>query len=139
LAREKVKTSIFFSLILLLGIVLAAAIYFYQVFYKSPYFMSGVKIASTTVAGYTTEKAVSRLQQDLEECKKTPIVFYYQGYSFASTLEELSYPINYEEAVNKVWQQEQERDWPSKLTNLDGSREIFYPLKRNTNRRLKPR
>ena len=61
--------------------------------------------------------------------QKTPVIFYYQGYSFATKLEELSYPINYEEAVNKVWQQEQERDWPSKLTNLDGSREIFYPLK----------
>jgi len=129
LARERIKTSIFFSLILLLGIVSAGAIYFYQVFYKSPYFMPGVKIASTTVAGYTTEQAVSRLKQDLEECNKTPVIFYYQGYSFTSKLEELSYPINYEEAVNKVWQQEQERDWPSKLYNPDGSQEVIYPLK----------
>ena len=125
----KLRTSIFISLILLLGIVLAALLYFYQVFYKSPYFMPGVKIASASVAGYTNQEATSRLKQDIEEHKEAPIVFYYQEHCFESKLGELSYPVNYTEAVENVWRLEQGRDWYSKLRNLDGSSEVTYPLK----------
>ncbi|MDD2510600.1 MAG: VanW family protein [Syntrophomonas sp.] len=129
MAKGKVKTTIVFSLILLLGIASAGAMYFFQVFYKSPYFLPGVKIASTKVGGYTSKQAVSRLQQDLDAYKNIPVVFYYQDHSFENTLAEISYAIDYEDVVNRVWQQEQKRDWTSKLSNMDGSQEVFYPMK----------
>lgn len=129
MAGGRIKTGILISLILLLGIVAAAALYFYQVLFKSPYFMPGVRIASIEVAGYTAEQAAARLQKDMEEYKNTPVTFYYEDYSYAHKLEEISYPVNYKAEVDKVWQEEQQRNWRSKLANLDGSREVNYPLK----------
>lgn len=123
---EHSRRILFLASLVVLGIVCAMIIYFYQIFYESDYFLPGVQIASVEVEGLTREQATDKLNELIDEIYQQPLMFYYQEYNYPSLLNRISQRQDPAAMVEDGWRQEQKRDIKSKLFNLDGSRSITY-------------
>ncbi|MDD3852545.1 MAG: VanW family protein [Syntrophomonadaceae bacterium] len=123
---EHSRRIIFLASLVVLGIICALIIYFYQIFYESDYFLPGVQIASVEVEGLTREQATDKLNALIDESYQRPLMFYYQEYGYPTLLNKVSQRQDPAAMVEDSWRQEQKRDIKSKLFNLDGSRSITY-------------
>ena len=120
---EHSRRILFLASLVVLGIVCAMIIYFYQIFYESDYFLPGVQIASVEVEGLTREQATDKLNELIDEIYQQPLMFYYQEYNYPSLLNRISQRQDPAAMVEDGWRQDK-RDIKSKLFNLDGSRNI---------------
>ncbi len=123
---EHSRRVLFLGSLVVLGIVCALVIYFYQIFYESDYFLPGVQIASVEVEGLTRQQATDKLNELIDELYQRPLMFYYQEYNYPTLLNKVSQRQDPVAMVEDSWRQEQKRDIKSKLFNLDGSRSIIY-------------
>lgn len=130
---ERIKSGLIFVLVLVIGIVAALLLYFYQMFYRSDCFLPGVRVASVAVEGYSREQAEAAILSQLEKAYSTKVTFYNSNYKYETSLGDICQPFDTEEVVAEVWKSEQNRNWRTKVLNLDGSREIIYPVKLNYN------
>jgi vancomycin resistance protein YoaR len=128
LERDKLKSGLTFVLVLLLGITGAVALYFYENFLNTDFFMPGVEIAGISVQGYSQEGAAKAVGIAVNEIYATPVSFYKDDYRKESKLGDLCLPIDAIEVVESVWQEEKKRGWRTKIANLDGNRKINYPI-----------
>ncbi len=129
MAKDKIKTTLLYLLIILVGILCALLLYFYQIFYKSDHYLPGVHITNLSVEGLTIATANEELENTLNDYLATPVLFVHDSYQYKTKLDQLCNIPATKEILKDIWQQEQERDIYSKLANFDGSRSITYPLK----------
>lgn len=127
--QVKWKSIIIYILVILVGINAALALYFYQIFYKSDYFLPGVQIASVSVSGYDQDGATDLLKAELNYLSDTTLSFRYRDYRYDTRLGEVVKPPDPKKIVLDVWEQETQRSLISKILNLDGSKAIEYPIK----------
>ncbi|MDD2586720.1 MAG: VanW family protein [Syntrophomonadaceae bacterium] len=129
MTNKRVKSGFIIILVLIMGIAAAVLLYFYQMFYRSECFLPGVKVATVTVQGYSREQAEEAVLYQLNKVYATPVTFYNSDYTYETTLEEICLPLDPGTIINEVWENEQNRNLTEKIMNLDGSREIVYPIK----------
>lgn len=126
--KEYLKSGLIFIVLVSLGVLAAVMLYFAKYFHAD-YFMPGVVIGGIQVEGSTVEEAESLLNKELERVYKLPVVFYHGEYEEVTTLHKLCQPVNVHGVVTSAWMDEKSRSWHEKITNLDGSRKIVYPVK----------
>lgn len=114
--------------IIVLGIAAALVLYFFQVFNRADYFLPGVKIADIEVAGRNEAEAASLVQKSLDKAYAAQVTFYKDDYSYTTTMGALSRPVDVKTVVAEFWKQETHRDWKRKILNMDGAREVSYPI-----------
>lgn len=127
--QVKWKSMITYILIILLGVSAALIVYFYQIFYKYDQFLPGVQIASVSVSGYDQEGAAHLLDAELNYLFDTPLSFHYQDYRYDTRLGEVIKPLDSNKIILGVWEQEKKRSLIAKILNMDGSKDIEYPVK----------
>lgn len=126
---NKLKTTLLYTFIILVGILSALILYFYENFYRSDHYLPGVHIASLSVQGCSKEEAVSLLDDHIKEYLSAPIVFFVDDYIYETKLKDICYYPSVKEIVDEIWRQEQERSLYSKIVNIDGSKMISYPIR----------
>ncbi|HZK43785.1 MAG TPA: VanW family protein [Syntrophomonadaceae bacterium] len=126
---NKLKTTLLFILIIVIGISSALVLYFYQNFHRSEHYLPGVKIACLSMQGYTIDEAVEKINENLDVFLDTPVTFFYNDYNYVTELKEICLVPSVQKIIDEIWAQEQERDICSKIINLDGSKPILYPIK----------
>lgn len=126
--KEYLKSGLIFIGLVSLGVLAAVMLYFAEYFHADT-FMPGVVIGGVRVEGYTVAEAESLLNEELERVYKLPVIFHYGDYEEVTTLHKLCQPVNVQGVVTAAWMDEKSRSWRDKITNLDGSRRIFYPVK----------
>ncbi|MBO8159809.1 VanW family protein [Thermosyntropha sp.] len=124
----KVKRVALFVLVTISGIIAAAVLYFYNVFYHSDVFLPGVHIANLSVTGLTPEEAEEKLNDYLKNVFNTNVVFTYDNYTYVCKLSDLTNLINIHEVVENAFEKEKNRSIQSKILNMDGSKKINYPI-----------
>ena len=92
--RDKPKSGLTFVLILFLGITGALALYFYENFLNTDFFMPGVEIGGIPVQGYNLEAAKTAVSLGINEMYATPVSFYKDDYRQESKLGDLCLPID---------------------------------------------
>ncbi len=127
--QVKWKSAVTYVLIILLGVSAAVVVYFYQIFYKSDQFLPGVQIASMSVSGYDRYGAAHLLDAEFKYLYDTPLSFHYQDYRYDTRLGEVVKPPDPNQIVLNVWEREKGRSLVSKILNMDGAKEIEYPVK----------
>lgn len=137
--RDKLKSGLTFVLILFLGITGALALYFYENFLNTDFFMPGVEIGGIPVQGYNLEAAKTAVSLGINEMYATPVSFYKDDYRQESKLGDLCLPIDAGKIVESAWQEEKSRGWRNKIANLDGDRKISYPVNIPPNPAVKAR
>ncbi len=128
MTKDKLKSRLFFILVLLLGIILIVMFYIYSDLSKFEQFLPGVRIASVSVQGYNQEQASKLVEEWVNEAYNTQVVFFADDYSHKTNLGELSFPVDVTKAVQDVWNKEKHRNWKSKILNIRGDKWITYPL-----------
>lgn len=128
MAERQWKLTLVYVAVILVGVSLAVAFYFYQVFYRSDRFLPGVEIASLQVSGRDRVQAEQKLDAHLQTVYQQQIIFYHNDYFYYIDLNRLCEPVDVSAAINKIWDSEHRRGIGSKLLNMDGSRTISYPL-----------
>lgn len=124
----KIRSAAIVAGLIILGIIAAFILYFFQIFNRSDHFLPGVTIAGISVSGYTEEEAAAAVQQSLNKAYDTKITFYKDDYTYTTTLGFISEPVDADTLVKKFWKQERMRDWKRKVLNMDGAREVSYPI-----------
>lgn len=137
MTKQNVKSRFIIVLVLLMGIAAAVLLYFYQMFYRSECFLPGVKVATVTVQGYSREQAEQAILYQLDKVYATPVTFYNSDYTYETTLEDICLPLDAGQIINEVWENEQSRNLTEKIMNLDGSKDIVYPIKLGYNPDIK--
>lgn len=127
--NNKLKTTLLYLLIFLIGILSAILLYFFQNFHNVNYYLPGVHIADFSVEGYTEEEAIQELSDKIDYYLDMPIHFFYNDYSYMTKLGDICDTPLIKEIVADTWQQEQNRGIYSKAINIDGSKLINYPIK----------
>ncbi len=115
-------------LLIVIAILAGVGGYFYQQFFLSDKFLPGVKIAGISVQGCSPEEVKQKLQSYLDNAYAIPIVFYADDYQFSTVMRDVCKQVNASQAVEKIFQEERDRDILSKITNLNGSREYDYSV-----------
>ncbi len=126
--KDKLKSGLIFVLVLFLGITGALALYFYENFLNTEFFMPGVEIGGIPVQGYNQEVAAKAVSIAINEMYAAPVSFYKDDYKQESKLGDLCLPIDAGTIVESAWQDEKARGWRTKIANLDGNRKISYPV-----------
>lgn len=129
MTKDRFKSVGLMVLALFLGISLAVILYFYQVLYKADYFLPGVKVASIAVQGYSREESAGLIENWLKNIYDTPVRFNHGDYTYESKLRKLCLAVDTEELIDEIWEKEKQRDLKSKILNMDGSKQVKYPLK----------
>ncbi|PKM76045.1 MAG: hypothetical protein CVU90_14510 [Firmicutes bacterium HGW-Firmicutes-15] len=137
--RDKLKSGLTFVLVLFLGITGALALYFYENFLNTDFFMPGVEIGGIAVQGYNQEAAAKAVSLAIDEMYATPVSFYKDDYSQEIKLGDLCLPIDAGKIVESAWQDEKDRGWRTKIANMDGNRKINYPVNIPYNPEVKAR
>ncbi len=114
--------------IIVIAFLLGVGGYFYQQFYLSDKFLSGVKIIGIPVQGCSQEEAEQKLLRYLNDAYAIPIVFYADDYQYRTLMRDICKEVNAGQAVEKIFRQEHDRGIISKITNLNGSEEYNYTL-----------
>lgn len=126
---NKIKITLLYTLIIIVGILSALLLYFYQNFYRSDYYLPGVHIASLPMQGYSKEEAALLLNDHINDYLSSQVIFFTDEYKYETQLKNLCYNPPVKEIIENIWRQEQERNIYSKVVNLDGSQIIAYPVK----------
>lgn len=127
--QVKWKSMIIYLLVILVAVFAALALYFYQIIYKSDYFLPGVHIASVSVSGYDLDGAADLLQAELNYLSDTTLSFYYRDYRYDTRLGEVVKSPDPQKIVFNIWEREKKRSLISKILNLNGAKTIEYPIK----------
>ncbi|MDD3268722.1 MAG: VanW family protein [Syntrophomonadaceae bacterium] len=129
MVSERLKSSLIFVLVLLLGIGLASFLYFYQIFYKADCFLPGVRIGAVSLAGYSKGEAAAIIRKHIEQLYNAPIIFYRDNYIYNTKLADLCGEIDIKRLLAEVEEKERKRSLLSKISNMDGLKVINYPVK----------
>lgn len=126
--KTKFRSAAIVAGLIILGISAALILYFFQVFNRSDHFLPGVSIAGIEVSGYTEEQAAAAVQRSLDNAYATQVTFYKDDYSYTTNLGFICQPVDVSATVGDLWKQERRRDWKRKILNMDGAREVSYPI-----------
>ena len=124
--NKKTKTTWLISI--LLGLTVLLGLLSYQLLYKNVSFMSGVKIAEVPVAGYTPDEAAVIVTAWLENAYHSPVILHYNEYSTQLFLKEICNPEDADQIIQKVWEQEKNRNLLSRIPGLNRNQKMHYPL-----------
>lgn len=125
------KRGLVFVGFIVLGIIAAVALFFYQAVASQQVFAPGVQIAGVPVQGKSCEEASSLLAAKLDRLWTVPVEFYREDYTYECTMRDLCEPIDIKGFVKDVWDKEQHLDWKEKLRSLDGRHYRCYSLTLN--------
>lgn len=125
------KRGLVFVGFIVLGIIAAVALFFYQAVASQQVFAPGVQIAGVPVQGKSCEEASSLLAAKLDRLWTVPVEFYREDYTYECTMQDLCEPIDIESFVQDIWDKEQQLDWKEKLRSLDGKHYRCYSLTLN--------
>ncbi len=128
------KKTLFYSSIVLAGVLVAASFYFYQFFHKSDRYLPGVHIAAFSVAGFTEDEVAQELDIKISSYLDTSVTFYYNDYTYVSKLNEIYVPPSVAEIIAHIKKEEKNRGIYAKAKNIDGSELINYPIRLEYNR-----
>jgi vancomycin resistance protein YoaR len=112
----------------LLGILSAAGLFYWQVYASKQSFLPGVVIAATDVQGYNVNQASTVLQQSLNLAYLNPVVFTHGDYRRETTLGALAFPVDVPKVVNEVLKEEQQRGWMSRAASIMGQKPVEYQV-----------
>jgi len=117
-------------LLFIAAILISAGVFSfaYHQLFLSDKFLPGVSIDSISLEGCTVEQAADKLQLYLEDAQQIPVCFYSNDYRYRTVLGDLSEPVDVRRAVEETFQADRKRDLLSRVCNLDGPRDIPYPL-----------
>jgi vancomycin resistance protein YoaR len=127
LTKDKLRLAAIYTSFLLCGSIVALFIYFFQIFNQEE-FLPGVKIAGLPVAGFNVAEAAAVVEKGIRTYGSTPIEFYKDDYVYKTQLSTLCLVGDIRKTVGTIWDQEHKRGWTTKILNMDGSREILYPI-----------
>lgn len=116
------------TIVIVIGVCVGVSGFFYYLFYQSDRFVSGVRISDRSMAGNSRVEAEGFVQEMIEQNSRTPVVFVYDQYEYRTTLGDIAASLDTARVVEDVLQQEHDRNIWSKITNLDGSQKINYPI-----------
>ncbi|HBQ86975.1 MAG TPA: hypothetical protein DD811_10945, partial [Syntrophomonas sp.] len=120
--------------LIVLGIIAALILYFFQVFNRSDHFLPGVTIAGIEVSGQSEAEASVAVERSLNNAYNTKIAFYKDDYTYSTTLGFICQTVDVNATVGEFMKQERRRDWKRKILNMDGANEVSYPINIQYNR-----
>ncbi|HCF50253.1 MAG TPA: hypothetical protein DER60_08225 [Syntrophomonas sp.] len=124
----RLKKAVFWVIILILGIMSAAGLFYWQAYASKQSFLPGVTIANAAVAGCDSSQAITTLEKRVNRAYKQPVVFTSGTYRYETTLGALTFPVEAARVVNEVYSQEAKRNWISKATSMVGSKAVQYSV-----------
>ncbi len=128
LAKDSIKTTLIFLLIVVIGVLCALSLYFYQIFYKSDYYLPGVQVNNLVIEGLNRQDATQLMENSIDNYLNTILIFSNNNYQYEVKLNQLCDKPDIKTILDDIELQEEKRDIYSKLINLDGSRAVIYPL-----------
>jgi vancomycin resistance protein YoaR len=134
LLHTKLRSAAVVVGLIVLGIIAALILYFFQVFNRSDHFLPGVTIAGIEVSGQSEAEASVAVERSLNNAYNTKIAFYKDDYTYSTTLGFICKPVDVNATVGEFMKQERRRDWKRKILNMDGASEVSYPINIQYNR-----
>lgn len=124
----RLKKAALWLIILILGIMTAAGLFYWQAYGSRQSFLTGVRIADTAVQGCNRSQAMILLDSRIKQAYLQPVVFTNGSYRHETTIGALAYPVETTPVVNKVYIEESRRGWVSKASSIIGYKTMEYSI-----------
>ncbi len=127
--KEDIKSSWLLVVLLSLGILAGSILFAMKNYSLNDRFLPGVLIGGISVEGTTVAEASSLLDSELEQIYSQPVIFYYENYEEKADLNDLCRPVDVDNLVQNVWNQEKSEKWYERIYDPDGDSRNAYPVK----------
>ena len=102
MTNNKIKITLLYTLIIIVGILSALLLYFYQNFYRADYYLPGVHIASISVEGYSKEEAAILLDEHINNFLDSKVVFFTDEYVYETQIRNLCFKPSVKEIIEDI-------------------------------------
>ncbi|MEA4924016.1 MAG: VanW family protein [Syntrophomonadaceae bacterium] len=126
--KKKFNTVFIYGVVILLLAMGGLGCYIYNQALDSSRFAPGVQIGGISVQGKTLNEAVAAIDQVVAELNAASLTFYKDNYEYNNQLGNICLPVDSQQVVLAVWEQEKLRGWRAKISNFNGKQKIEYPL-----------